>query len=134
VSDLEAGWAALLAVTPTGWYIGRPRYHDERDEWLLYAFDPSERAVVGVKSREWMTVAATEMGVGQEMARCLKGLRTSRTSERGNADSSPALIGVVRLSHVGEYDQGDDGGQEIQVHRLVLLAERAIGLCRRPLR
>jgi hypothetical protein len=48
VTDLEEAWDGLLAVVPPGWYIGRPSYHDERDEWLLYAFDPSERAVVGM--------------------------------------------------------------------------------------
>jgi hypothetical protein len=51
MSDLESAWDALLAVLPAGWYVGRPSYHEERDEWLLYAFDPSERAVVGVRSR-----------------------------------------------------------------------------------
>ena len=70
-SDLEATWDALHAVLPIGWYVGRPSYHFERDEWLLYAFDPSERAVVGVPSREWTAAASTEVGVVREMARCL---------------------------------------------------------------
>jgi hypothetical protein len=53
-SDLEDAWEALLAVVPAGWYVGHPCYHDERDEWLLYAFDTSERAVVGVlRARNW---------------------------------------------------------------------------------
>jgi hypothetical protein len=52
-SGLEEAWDALLIVVPVGWYVGKPSYHDERNEWLLYAFDPSERAVVGVRSREW---------------------------------------------------------------------------------
>jgi hypothetical protein len=42
-SEPEDAWDALHAVTPPGWYIGRPSYHLERDEWLLYAFDPSAR-------------------------------------------------------------------------------------------
>lgn len=70
-SGLEEAWDALLAVVPRGWYVGKPSYHEERTEWLQYAFDPSERAVVGVRSREWTAVASTEEGVVREMARCL---------------------------------------------------------------
>jgi hypothetical protein len=72
-AELEEAWDALLAVTPPGWYVGGPSYHLERDEWLLYAFDPSERPVVGVRSREW-TAASTGIGVMQEMARCLRAI------------------------------------------------------------
>jgi hypothetical protein len=60
-SELEAAWDALLAATPTGWYVGRPSYHDERDEWLLYAFDPSERAVVA-SEEPGVTAVAVERG------------------------------------------------------------------------
>jgi hypothetical protein len=73
-SEREEAWDALLAVAPTGWYVGRPSYHLERDEWLLYAFDPSERAVVGVRSRELTAKASTEVGVVREMARCLRAI------------------------------------------------------------
>ena len=66
MSDLETAWDALLAVLPIGWYVGQPSYHVERDEWLLYAFVPSERPVVGVRSREWTAIASTEVGVVQE--------------------------------------------------------------------
>jgi hypothetical protein len=45
-------WSALLAVVPAGRYVGQPSYRLELDEWLLYAFYPSERAVVGVRSRD----------------------------------------------------------------------------------
>jgi hypothetical protein len=78
-SELEAAWDAFRAVLPPGWYVGQPSYHVERDEWLLCAFDPSERAVVGVRSREWTAVASSEVGVVQEMARCLAELREGRT-------------------------------------------------------
>ena len=61
-----------------GWYVGQPSYHLERDQWLLYAFDTSERAVVGVRSREWTAIASTEVGVVREMARCLAELREGR--------------------------------------------------------
>jgi len=72
ISDLEEAWNALHDALPKGWYVGRPSYHDERREWVQYAFDPSERAVVGVRSREWTAVASTEEGVVREMARCLR--------------------------------------------------------------
>jgi hypothetical protein len=76
--DLEDAWDALLAARQPGWYVGRPSYRLGRDEWLLYAFDPSERAVVGVRSREWAAKASTEEGVLREMARCLRGIREGR--------------------------------------------------------
>ncbi len=57
---------------PPAWHVGRPSYHDERREWVMYAFDPSERPMVGLRSREWTAVAATEEGVVLEMARCLR--------------------------------------------------------------
>ncbi len=34
----------------------------------MYAFDPSERPRVGLRSREWTSLAATEEGVLDEMA------------------------------------------------------------------
>ena len=37
----------------------------------MYACDPSERLKVGIRSREWTAVAATEEAVVREMARCL---------------------------------------------------------------
>jgi hypothetical protein len=48
--------------------VGSPSYHDEGNEWLLYAFDPSEKAVRGVRKREWTAIAATEEAVVAEMA------------------------------------------------------------------
>lgn len=77
-TGLEGAWNALLAVLPLGWYVGKPSYHDERNEWLLHAFDPSERAVVGVRSREWTAVASTDEGVVLEMARCLREIAAGR--------------------------------------------------------
>lgn len=71
-SQREAAWDELLAATPSGWYVGKPMLHDERGEWQLYAFDPSERAVQGQRKREWTAVAQTEEGVVLEMARCLR--------------------------------------------------------------
>jgi hypothetical protein len=79
MDDHEAAWDKLHAVTPAGWYVGRPSYHDRRREWVMYAFDPSERAVVGVRQREWEAVADSEEGVVREMARCLREIREGRT-------------------------------------------------------
>ncbi len=44
----------------------------------MYAFDPSERPMVGLRSREWTAVAATEEGVVLEMARCLREIAAGR--------------------------------------------------------
>jgi hypothetical protein len=59
---LEDAWDALHAAAPRGWYVGRPSFHHERNEWLLYAFDPAEIAHVGIRKREWTAIAATEDG------------------------------------------------------------------------
>ncbi len=65
-------------ATPKGWYVGRPSYHNERRQWHQYAFDPSERPNVGLRSREWTAVASTEEAVVREMARCLRELGEGR--------------------------------------------------------
>ena len=65
-------------ATPPGWWVGSPSYHDERREWLLYAFDPAERPVSGHRKREWQAVAPTEEGVVREMARCLREISAGR--------------------------------------------------------
>ncbi|MDP8904495.1 MAG: hypothetical protein M3N29_04150 [Chloroflexota bacterium] len=59
MSELRDAWAELHAATPTGWYVGRPTYHDDRAEWQMYAFDPTENAVMGKRQREWTAVAQT---------------------------------------------------------------------------
>jgi hypothetical protein len=41
----------------------------------MFAFDPSETAVQGKRSREWTAAAPTELTVVQEMGRCLGELR-----------------------------------------------------------
>ena len=48
---------------PLGWYVGRPSYHLERNEWAMYAFDPAERPVVGVRSPDWTAKTSTELSV-----------------------------------------------------------------------
>lgn len=68
----------LHKATPLGWYVGRPSCHPERREWLLYAFDPSERAVVGVRKRDGTAIADSEEAVVREMARCLREIAAGR--------------------------------------------------------
>jgi hypothetical protein len=46
----------------------------------VYAFDPTERAIVGVRSLEWTAVGATEMDVLVEMARCLREISEGRVA------------------------------------------------------
>ena len=62
-TDLEDAWDDLQDATLAGWYIGRPSYDEGRHVWEQYAFDPSERAQAGVRSREWTAVAPTEVEV-----------------------------------------------------------------------
>lgn len=78
VSVSEEAWYSVHDALPAGWYVGRPSYHDERREWLMYAYDPSERPMVGLRSREWTAVAWTEEGVVREMARCLREIAAGR--------------------------------------------------------
>lgn len=52
--------------------------HDERNEWQMYAFDPSERPVVGRRKREWTAIAPTEERGVREMARCLREIAAGR--------------------------------------------------------
>jgi hypothetical protein len=78
VTTLEYALDALRRATPPGWYVGSPNYHDERGEWQMYAFDPLERAVTGVRKREWTAVAQSEEAVVREMARCLAEISAGR--------------------------------------------------------
>ncbi len=78
VSVSEEAWYSVHDALPAGWYVGRPSYHDERREWVMYAFDPSERANVGLRSREWTAVAQSKEAVVREMARCLRELGRGR--------------------------------------------------------
>ncbi len=44
----------------------------------MYAFDPSERAIAGARSREWTTIGQTEVECLLEMARCLREISAGR--------------------------------------------------------
>jgi hypothetical protein len=72
MDDLEAAWTELHEVNAAlGWYVGMPAFYERRDEWQLYAFDPTERPKVGRRSREWTAVAPTQERVVRAMARVL---------------------------------------------------------------
>jgi hypothetical protein len=74
----DDAYADLLAATPPGWHVGGPTLHDERGEWVMYAFDPGEQPKVGQRSRQWTAVHPTEVGVVREMARCLQEIGAGR--------------------------------------------------------
>jgi hypothetical protein len=78
MDELRSAWDQLHAATPAGWYVGTPVYHVERREWALYAFDTTERAHIGRRSREWTALAPSEAGVVREMARCLLEIAAGR--------------------------------------------------------
>jgi len=63
VSVSEETWYSVHDALPAGSYIGRPSYHDERREWVMYAYDPSERLQVGLRSREWAALGESEEDV-----------------------------------------------------------------------
>ncbi len=58
-SERERAWDEFHAAKPPGWWVGSRSFHPERAEWLLYAFDPSERPIAGARSREWIAKAST---------------------------------------------------------------------------
>jgi len=76
--SLAEAWDLVHANTPEGWYVGRPGCEERYRQWSQYAFDPSEKPVVGKRSREWTAVGQTELHVVQEMARCLGELKVGR--------------------------------------------------------
>ena len=74
---LEAAWDTLHDSTPPGWFVGRPgqRYGGQ---WEQYAFDQTEKAHIGKRSREWTAVGETEVECVREMARCLREIGARR--------------------------------------------------------
>ena len=59
-TDRERAWDELHAATPPGWFVGRPSHHPEREKWIMYAYDSSERQKVGLCEREWEVEGPTE--------------------------------------------------------------------------
>ena len=78
LSAMAGAWAAIHDATPAGWYVASRATHTERREWVHHAFDTRERPKVGVRSRKRTAVANSEVGVLQEMARCLRELGGGR--------------------------------------------------------
>ena len=72
-----AAWEAVHAAKPPGWYVGHPgqRYGGQ---WAVYAYDTTEKAQVGRRTREWTAVGATEAECLLEMARCLREIGLGR--------------------------------------------------------
>ncbi len=77
-TTLQEAWNAVHDAASSGWHVGRPSLHNERRLWVQYAFDPSERPRVGLRSRERTAVGPTELEVVVEMARCLRAMGEGR--------------------------------------------------------
>jgi hypothetical protein len=83
VGNPDGALDALQAAAPSGWYVGRPSFHDERYEWQMYAFDSSEVASGGIRKREWTAIASSEEAVVREMARYLRRSARAEYPSRG---------------------------------------------------
>ena len=66
-------------ATPPGWFVGRPGQR-HGGQWEQYAFDTTEKAHIGRRSREWTAVGQTEVECVREMARCLRTIAKRKVS------------------------------------------------------
>ena len=73
--DQHGGWRQPVSEDS---HVGKPGYEERYREWSMYAFDPSEKPVVGKRSREWTAVGQTKLHCVQVMARCLGDLKVGR--------------------------------------------------------
>jgi len=80
--DLEDAWDELHAATPPNWFVGRPGQR-HGGQWEQYAFDTTEKAHIGQRSREWTAVGNTEIECVREMARCLREISEGRAPKVG---------------------------------------------------
>jgi hypothetical protein len=76
--ELAAAWDEVHTANTMGWRVGRAYFHDERDCWEQYAYDPLEKPKVGKRSREWTAIGPTEVKCVREMAHCLRELAAGR--------------------------------------------------------
>lgn len=78
--SIEDAWNEVHDATPPGWFVGTPSFNPHRGvgEWSMYAFDTTERAHTGRRSREWTAVHPTQEGCVREMARCLREIGAGR--------------------------------------------------------
>jgi hypothetical protein len=77
---LADAWEAVHAATPPHWYVGRPSQR-HGGQWAIYAFDQTEKAHIGRRSREWTAVGMTEVECLVEMARCLAEIGQGRVPQ-----------------------------------------------------
>jgi hypothetical protein len=70
MTDIHDAWEQVHAAKPVGWFVGRPNQR-HGGEWAMYAFDQTEKAHIGRRSREWTAIAMNEVDCLVEMARCL---------------------------------------------------------------
>lgn len=84
--ELEPAWAGLDAATPAGWHVGQPSHHTDRHEWILYAFDSSERVKVGRRKRDWEAAAPEDQGA-------LGAVRGNDAMSRRDSGSPGAEVG-----------------------------------------
>lgn len=70
---IHDAWEAVHVATPPGWFVGRPSQR-HGGQWAMYAFDTTEKAQIGRRSREWTAVGMTEVECVLEMARCLSAI------------------------------------------------------------
>jgi hypothetical protein len=71
MDERDRAWDELHATTPRGWFVGRPGQR-HGGQWATYAFDTTEKAHIGRRSREWTAVGNTEEECVREMARCFE--------------------------------------------------------------
>ncbi len=91
MKEIEVAWNAVHDATPTGWCVGRPSLHNEPRQWVMYAFDPSERPSAGLRSREWTAVGATDV---EAVAKMRAAFRSSWREGRGSSSR-----GSIRAGH-----------------------------------
>ena len=76
---LEEADAELLKFTPNRWFVGRPSMYHERNVWVQYAFDATERPKPGrPRTRDWTTVGPTQELCIRTMAYCLREIAAGR--------------------------------------------------------
>ena len=78
MSERDDALGELRDSTPRGWWVGLSMQQPDHGEWLLYAYDLCERPIAGPRARLGRAVAASEVGVIREMARCLREIKAGR--------------------------------------------------------
>ena len=79
--ERQQAWAELLTVAPAGWFAGQPSYHNERREFVLYALDPSEKLVVGLRNASGRPSRRLRWAGGRWPAACGRSRRSGAEVE-----------------------------------------------------